>query len=127
MKKIVVATDKAPGALGPYSQAIEIDNLVFTSGQIPINPETGSLITGDVRKAAAQVLDNLKAILTEAGTSLDNAIKTTVYLKDISDFAAVNEIYATYFTEKPPARSCVQIAKLPLDAMLEIEVIATKE
>ncbi len=123
MKKEVISTKNAPGAIGPYSQAIKIGNLVYTSGQLPLNPATGELV-GEVKKATAQALENIKVILEEAGTSLDKVVKTLVFLKDLNDFAAVNEVYATYFTENPPARSCVQVAKLPKDAILEIEVIA---
>lgn len=124
MSKEVIKTAKAPGAIGPYSQGIKAGNLIFTSGQIPINPATGELVNDDIKKAAVQVFENLKAILEEAGSSLDNAVKTVVYLKDINDFGAVNEVYASYFTGDYPARSCFQVAKLPKDALLEIEVIA---
>ena len=120
----VVATEKAPKALGPYSQAIKIGDMIFTSGQIPINPETKELVT-EIKKATKQSLTNIKNILEEAGTSMNKVVKTTVFVKDLNDFAAVNEVYATFFEGEPPARSCVQVAKLPLDAPVEIEVIAT--
>jgi 2-iminobutanoate/2-iminopropanoate deaminase len=124
MEKIIINTDKAPAAIGPYSQAIKVGNMLFTSGQIPINPTTGELVEGNVKEAAKQCLENLKAILAEAGTSLENVVKTTVFLKDMNDFIAVNEVYGTYFNTKMPARSAVQVGKLPKDSMVEIEAIA---
>ncbi|MBU5591951.1 RidA family protein [Clostridium sp. MSJ-4] len=123
MNKEVVSTNNAPGAIGPYSQAVKVGNFVYTSGQLPINTQSGELIE-DIKKATAQCLDNVKAILEEAGTSMDRVVKTLVFLKDLNDFADMNEVYATYFKENPPARSCVQVAKLPKDARVEIEVIA---
>lgn len=127
MEKIIINTEKAPSAIGPYSQGIKVGNLVFTSGQIPINPATGELVTGDVEKAAEQVMQNLKAILEEAGTNFANVIKTTVLLSDINDFATVNEVYGRYFPSEQPARSCFQVGKLPAGALLEVEVIAIVE
>lgn len=124
MVKTVINTKNAPEALGPYSQAIKIGDMIFTSGQIPINPETKELVT-EIKKATKQSLTNIKNILEEAGTSMEKVVKTTVFVKDLNDFAAVNEVYATFFEGEPPARSCVQVAKLPLDAPVEIEVIAT--
>ncbi|MCX7951371.1 MAG: RidA family protein [Clostridiales bacterium] len=124
MEKVVISTNNAPAAIGPYSQAIRFGNMVFTSGQIPLNPQTGELVVDDVRKAARQSLENVKAILEAAGTSMDNVIKTVIFLKDINDFAAVNEVYGEYFKEKMPARSTVQVGKLPKDALVEIEAIA---
>lgn len=124
MVKTVINTKNAPEALGPYSQSIKIGDMIFTSGQIPINPETKELVT-EIKKATKQSLTNIKNILEEAGTSMDKVVKTTVFVKDLNDFAAVNEVYATFFEGEPPARSCVQVAKLPLDAPVEIEVIAT--
>lgn len=123
MAKTVISTQGAPGAIGPYSQAIKVGNLVFTSGQLPINVSTGVLVE-DIKEATKTSLENVKAILEEAGTSLDKVVKTLVLLKDMNDFAAVNEVYASYFTENPPARSCVEVARLPKDAKVEIEVIA---
>ncbi|WP_024613425.1 RidA family protein [Clostridium sp. Ade.TY] len=123
MDKKIIKTDKAPAAIGPYSQGVKIGNLVYTSGQIPINPETKELVT-EIKAATKQSLNNVKAILEEAGTSMDKVIKTTVFVKDLNDFSAVNEVYATFFEGEPPARSCVEVAKLPLDAKVEIEVIA---
>ena len=124
MTKKIISTEKAPSAIGPYSQGIIIGDMVFTSGQIPINPATGELIT-DIKEATKQSLNNVKAILEEAGTSLENAIKIGVFVNDIEDFAAINEVYAEFFTENPPARSLVEVARLPKDAVIEIEAIAT--
>lgn len=124
MKKII-NTNNAPAAIGPYSQGIDTGSLVFTSGQLPLNPETKELVS-DVAAATKQSLENVKAILEDAGTSMANVVKTTIYLKDIADFAAVNEVYGSYFPENCPARSCFQVAKLPMDAVIEIEAIAVK-
>ncbi len=126
MKKEVINTNNAPGAIGPYSQGIIVGDFVYTSGQIPINPATGVMET-DIKVATKQSMENVKAILEAAGTSLENVVKTSIFLKDLNDFAVVNEIYGTYFSENPPARSCVQVAKLPKDAVIEIEAIATKQ
>ena len=125
MEKEVINTKNAPGAIGPYSQGIIVGDFVYTSGQIPINPATGVMET-DIKSATKQSMENVKAILEAAGTSLENVVKTSIFLKDLNDFTAVNEVYGTYFTENPPARSCVQVAKLPKDAVIEIEAIATK-
>lgn len=125
MKKEVINTNNAPGAIGPYSQGIVVGDFVYTSGQIPINPATGVMET-DIKVATKQSMENVKAILEAAGTSLENVVKTSIFLKDLTDFAVVNEVYGTYFNENPPARSCVQVAKLPKDAVIEIEAIATK-
>jgi 2-iminobutanoate/2-iminopropanoate deaminase len=124
MKREPIITNKAPAAVGPYSQGIKIGEFIYTSGQLPIVPETKQLVSEDIKKAAAQSLENVKAVLEQAGASLDSVVKTTVFLKDLSDFPAFNEVYSTYFPENSPARSCVQVAKLPLDALLEIEAIA---
>ena len=121
MKKI--HTDNAPAAIGPYSQAIVHGDLVFTSGQIPINPETGNVDAEGITAKTEQVMRNLDAVLTEAGASFQSAIKTTCFLSDMSDFAAFNEVYARYFTEKP-ARSCVAVKTLPKSVLVEVEVIA---
>jgi len=123
VERTVVSTKKAPGAIGPYSQAIKVGGFVFTSGQLPMDPESGELIN-DIKKATARSLDSVKAILEEAGSSMENIIKTTIFVKDLDDFAAVNEVYGTYFGDEPPARSCVQVAKIPKDAKVEIEAIA---
>ena len=121
MKKI--STDKAPAAIGPYSQAIVHGDLLFTSGQIPINPETGNVEAQGITDQTEQVMKNLGAVLTAAGTCYEKAIKTTCFLADIADFAAFNEVYAKYFTEKP-ARSCVAVKDLPKGVIVEVEVIA---
>ena len=121
MKKI--HTDKAPAAIGPYSQVIVHGDLVFTSGQIPINPETGSIDVQGIVEQTEQVMRNLDAVLTAAGSSFEKAIKTTCFLSDMADFAAFNEVYAKYFTEKP-ARSCVAVKTLPKNVLVEVEVIA---
>ena len=119
-------TDKAPAAVGPYSQATEVNGFIFTSGQIPLIPETGELVSDDIKKATARSLDNIKAILEEAGSSLDKVLKVNIFLDDVNDFAAVNEVYAEYFSEHKPARSCVEVANLPKNGLLEIEAIAVK-
>ena len=118
-----IATDKAPAAIGPYSQALVVGGLVFTSGQIAINPENGNIEATDVKGQTEQVMKNLTAVLAAAGTDLTRAVKTTCFLSDIADFAAFNEVYAKYFTEKP-ARSCVAAKALPKGALVEVEVIA---
>ena len=123
MTNKVISTDKAPSAIGPYSQGMIVGNMVFTSGQIPINPATGELIS-DIKEATRQSLNNVKAILEEAGTSLDNAVKMGVFVKDMNDFSVINEVYAEFFGENPPARSLVEVARLPKDAVIEIEAIA---
>lgn len=122
MKKII-NTEHAPAAIGPYSQGVIVGDLIYTSGQLSLNPETKVLET-EIKAATKQSLENCKAILENAGSSIDKVFKTTVFVKDLNDFAAVNEVYGTYFNENPPARSCVQVAKLPMDAPIEIEVIA---
>ena len=119
-----INTKKAPAAIGPYVQAIVTDNLVFTSGQLPLNPETGELVT-EIKAASKQALENIKAILEEAGTSMDKVVKCTVFLADINDFAAVNEVYGQYFTDHKPARSAIQVGALPKGGVLEIEAIAS--
>jgi 2-iminobutanoate/2-iminopropanoate deaminase len=122
----VVSTAAAPRAIGPYSQAIVCGNLVFSSGQIALDPASGELLGGsDVRTQARRVMDNLKGVLEGAGTSLDKVVKTTIFLTDLGDFGAVNEIYGAYFTGDPPARSTVQVAGLPKGALVEIEAVAT--
>ena len=125
MNKKVIKTDNAPEAIGPYSQGIIVGDFVYTSGQIPINPKTGIMET-DIKLATKQSMENIKAILEEVGTSLENVIKTTIFLKDLNDFNVVNEVYATYFNENNPARSCVEVARLPKDAVIEIEAIAIR-
>jgi 2-iminobutanoate/2-iminopropanoate deaminase len=122
-----IKTDKAPAAIGPYSQAIELQitgKLLFTSGQIPLDPKTGAMVEGDIKAQTKQVLENLKAVLTAGGSNLHKVVKTTVFLADMNDFAAMNEVYAQYFDQTPPARSAVQAARLPRDVKVEIEAIA---
>ncbi len=121
-----IYTEKAPQAIGPYTQAKVVGSMVYTSGQIALDPATGALSDGDVAEQTRQVCENLKAVLTAAGTSLDKVVKTTCFLKDIGDFAAFNEVYGEYFTSKP-ARSCVGGLSLPKGALVEVEVIATVE
>ena len=120
-----VSTNKAPAAIGPYSQAQIVGDLVFCSGQIPVIPETGALAQG-LEAQANQVFKNIAALLTAAGSDISKVVKTTVFIKNMDDFAAINAIYAQYFTEPFPARSCVEVARLPKDALVEIEVIAAK-
>ena len=124
--KQVIHTDKAPAAIGPYSQAIQIGQLLFTSGQVPIDPETGAIVEGGIQEQARQSLNNIKAILNAAGTNMGAVVKTTVFLQDMNDFAAMNEVYAQFFQEPYPARSAVQVARLPKDVLVEIEAIAVK-
>lgn len=122
MSKTVIQTDQAPAAVGPYSQAIHMGNLLFTAGQLGIDPSSKQLVEG-VEAQTRQALENIKAILTAAGASLEQIVKTTVFLQDMNDFAAMNAIYATYFPNDPPARSTVQVAKLPMGGLVEIETI----
>lgn len=123
--KQVISTDKAPAAIGPYSQAIEVNGMVYTSGVIPVDPATGEIPAG-VEAQARQAFSNLSNLLEAAGTSMAQAVKTTVFIKEMNDFGKINEIYAEYFTKPYPARSCVEVARLPKDVLLEIEVIALK-
>lgn len=125
MNKEIISTKKAPSAIGSYSQGMIVGDLVFTSGQIPLNPENGELVT-EISKATVQVMANLSAVLEAAGSSLEKVIKTTIFLQDLNDFEKVNEIYGDYFKDNLPARSCVQVAKLPKGAIIEIEAIAIK-
>lgn len=122
--KEVVATDNAPKAIGPYSQAIRAGGFVFCSGQIALDPATNQLIPGDVSAQTERVLRNLTAVLAQAGASLEQVVKTTVFLKSMGDFAAMNEVYGRFFTKQPPARSTVEAARLPKDVLVEIDVIA---
>jgi len=124
MEKSVISTNNAPAAIGPYSQAIKVGNLVFISGQIPIIPATGEILGGDIKLQTRQALENLKHILEAAGSSLDNVVKTTVFMKDLNDYTTINDVYKEFFTNKPPARSAVQAARLPRDVGVEIEAIA---
>ncbi|MDH4221961.1 MAG: RidA family protein [candidate division Zixibacteria bacterium] len=122
----VIQTDKAPKAIGPYSQGIKLEGLglVFTAGQISLDPETGEMVSGGIEKETRQVLENIKGVLEEAGSSLSRVVKTTVYLKDMKDFPLMNQVYAEYFKENPPARTTVQVAELPKGAKIEIEAVA---
>ncbi len=122
--KETISTENAPGAIGPYSQAVRTGNLVFCSGQIPIDPATGEFVSNDVAEQTRQVLKNLSAVLEAAGTDLNNVVKTTVFLADMNDFTAMNEIYEEFFSDNKPARATVQAARLPRDARVEIECIA---
>ncbi len=127
MTKTAVSTTAAPAAIGPYSQGVRVGEFLYTSGQIPTDPATGTFVAGGITEQTTQVLENLKAILAEAGLGLENVVKTTVFLKDMKDFAAMNEVYGKYMAPEgvvAPARSTVQVAALPKDAMVEIEVIA---
>ena len=122
----VISTKKAPAAIGPYSQAIQVGNLVYTSGQIPIDPSTGAFVEGGIKEQTRQSLTNVKAILEEAGLSMSNVVKTTVFMADMGNFAEMNAVYAEFFTEPYPARSAVAVKTLPKDALVEIEVVAEK-
>lgn len=119
-----IYTDQAPAAIGPYSQAIKIENTLYTSGQIPVDPTTGKVISTEITEQAQQVMKNLQAVLEEGGANLNSVIKTTCFLTDMSDFAAFNEVYGTYFGDHKPARSCVAVKELPLNVRVEVEAIA---
>jgi 2-iminobutanoate/2-iminopropanoate deaminase len=123
--KDIVLTDKGPKPIGPYSQAVKSSGFLFASGQVALDPRSNEFIAGDIRQQTERVLENIKAILEAGGVHLNHVVKTTVFLKDLNDFAAMNEVYAKYFTAAPPARSTVQVARLPKDALVEIEVIAS--
>jgi 2-iminobutanoate/2-iminopropanoate deaminase len=123
MKK-PIRTERAPGAIGPYSQAIEAAGLVWASGQIPLDPATGAIVPGGIEEQTARALENVRAILEAAGTGLDRAVKTVVYLADLSDFEAMNRVYATFFPGVPPARATVEVSRLPRGARIEIDVVA---
>jgi 2-iminobutanoate/2-iminopropanoate deaminase len=124
MSKRIVRTEEAPQAIGPYSQAVVAGGFVYVAGQLALDPHTGQLVPGDVRIQTKRVMENIKAILEGAGSSLARVVKTTVFLRDLNDFGVMNEIYGSYFQEDPPARSTVQVAKLPRDGVVEIEVVA---
>jgi 2-iminobutanoate/2-iminopropanoate deaminase len=129
LSKSAVSTENAPAAIGPYSQAIEIGEMIYTSGQVALDPKTGQIVDGGIREQTVRVLENLKAVLAAVRSDLQKVVKTTVYLKNMSDFAAMNEIYATYLAKDgwvAPARSTVEVARLPKDALVEIEVIALR-
>ncbi len=122
--KEIINTNNAPAAIGPYSQATKLGNLIYTSGMLPLVPASMQIVEGDVQAQTTQVLENLKALLEDAGSSLDKVIKTTVFIKDMNEFPRINEIYSKYFTSNQPSRSCVEVARLPKDALVEIELIA---
>ena len=124
MKKEVISTEKAPGAVGPYSQGIRVGSLLYTAGQIALDPKTGKMIERDIAIQTKRVLLNLQGILEAAGANLDQVIKTTVFLQDMANFGAMNEVYEQFFSDQPPARSTVEVSRLPLDALVEIEAIA---
>ncbi len=124
MKKEIVSTSNAPQAIGPYSQAVKVGRFVHTAGQIAIDPETSQIVEGDVAAQAEQVMQNLQAVLEAAGTGLENVVKTTIFLRYMKDFSAVNEVYGKFFSEGKPARSTIAVSALPLQALLEIEVVA---
>jgi 2-iminobutanoate/2-iminopropanoate deaminase len=124
MKRKVIQTEKAPKAIGPYSQAIQAGNFLFLSGQIPLDPKTGELVKGDIRQQTQRVLENIKGVLESQKLGMENVVKITIFLKDIRNFNQVNEVYAPYFPSSPPARSTVEVARLPRDAEIEIEAIA---
>lgn len=119
----IISTDKAPGAIGPYSQAVKAGSFLFCSGQIPINPATKEIVEGGIEEQTKMALENLKAIIEAGGSSLSNVVKTTVFLKDMNDFAKMNGVYATFFKENPPARAAIEVARLPKDVLVEIEAI----
>ena len=124
MKKRVIHTDKAPKAIGPYSQAIQAGNLLFLSGQIPLDPASGEVVKGDIREQTRRVLENLKGVLESQHLGMEDVVKVTIFLKDMGHFSQVNEVYGTYFPSSPPARSTVEVARLPRDVDIEIEAIA---
>ncbi len=124
MKREAVHTDKAPKAIGPYEQAIKVDGFVFTAGQIPLDPKTGNIVEGDIKAQTRQVLENLKGVLEAAGSSLDRVVKATVFLKNMADFVAMNEVYTEYLGSAKPARSTVAVAELPRGALVEIDLVA---
>ena len=122
----VISTDKAPAAIGPYSQEIAVNGMIYTSGMIPIDPSTGELVTGSVEAQAEQAISNLEALLAASGSSIEKAVKTVVFISNMDDFGKINEVYAKHFKEPYPARSCVQVARLPKDVAIEIEAVAVK-
>lgn len=125
--KTIISTPKAPAAIGPYSQAVLVNGMLFTSGVIPINPETNTLVQGDVEAQARQAIGNLKNLIEASGSSMEKVVKTTVFIKDMNDFGKINDIYKEFFTSDFPARSCVEVARLPKDVLIEIEAIAVVE
>jgi len=126
MTKKIISTEDAPSAIGPYSQAVEVNNQLFISGQIPINPETGELVGDDLKKQTVQSLENLKAVLEAAGYSLQDVVKCELFISDMDNFNQINQIYAEYFTKDAPARACVEVSRLPKDVKVEIAAVAVK-
>ncbi len=124
MEKRVIYTEKAPKPIGPYSQAIIAGNLIFTAGQIPIDPETNQVVQGDIKEQTRRVLENLRAILESVGSTFDDVVKVTIYMKDLNEFSAMNEVYSEYFKNSPPARTTVEVSRLPRDVKIEIDLIA---
>jgi 2-iminobutanoate/2-iminopropanoate deaminase len=124
MQKNIISTTKAPQAIGPYSQAVRFENLLFVSGQIPIEPESGEILKGNIKEQTQQILVNLNSILTAGGSSLNNVLRITIFLTNLEDYAAVNETYAQFFDESQPARSTVQVSRLPMNVLIEIDAIA---
>lgn len=124
MEKQVISTEKAPKAIGPYSQGIKAGNMIYTSGQLPIDPETGKLVQDNIKMEARQALTNLKEVLAEGGATLNDVIKVNIYIKDMNQFGEINEVYGEFFNEHKPARACVEVARLPLDGNVEIEAVA---
>ncbi|MBC2741836.1 MAG: RidA family protein [Desulfosarcina sp.] len=122
--RAIVSTDKAPGAIGPYSQAVKTGTLVFVSGQLALDPANGNLVQDDIKAETRQAMNNLKAILEAAGSSLDKVVKTTLFIKDMNDFPLINDVYGEFFEQAPPARACVEVARLPKDARFEVEAVA---
>ena len=124
MTRVAIKTDLAPGAIGPYSQAVKIGEMLFVSGQVPLDPNTGDLVSKKIEVQTKRVMDSLEAVLKAGGASFDSVVKTTIFLKDLEDFAAVNEVYGKHFTDPYPARACVEVARLPRDVLVEIDAIA---
>ncbi|MTI46522.1 MAG: RidA family protein [Firmicutes bacterium] len=124
MEKVVISTEKAPKAIGPYSQGMKAGNMIYTSGQLAINPETGKLVQDDIKSEARMSLTNLKEVLAEGGASLTDVVKVNIYIKDMNQFGDINEVYGEFFNEHKPARACVEVARLPLDGNVEIEAVA---
>ncbi|WP_092346927.1 RidA family protein [Candidatus Chrysopegis kryptomonas] len=127
MERKVVYTEKAPKPVGPYSQAIIAGDFIFTAGQIPIDPKTNQVVQGDIKEQTKQVLENLKAVLESAGATFDDVVKVTVYMRDLNEFSAMNEVYSEYFKNSPPARTTVEVSRLPRDVKIEIDLIAVKK
>lgn len=121
--RTIISTDKAPGAIGPYSQAVKTEAMVFVSGQLALDPASGNIVTGGIKAETRQAMQNLKRILEAAGSSLENVVKTTLFIKDMNDFPMINEVYGEFFQNDPPARACVEVARLPKDAIVEIEAV----